>query len=191
MIELLSAQDYRRTPWKNGNGITEDVLLLPEGASHDGFDIRVSRAPIVDESRFSPFPGIDRTITRIGEKPLVLCFSNGKEVVLEHLSPVSFDSNLAPTSRLPSGASQVMNVMTRRGRWTSQVTVLRETGTHSLPIPQNGLVVVHVVAGSCDMTGTRAEAGETLVARDMEQAELALGGGSACLVAMIAPASGL
>jgi environmental stress-induced protein Ves len=185
-MKLLMSQDYRRTPWKNGAGVTEDVLLLPPGSSHEDFDIRISRAPIVDESRFSMFPGIDRTITRLGENPLTLRFADGQETELAHLSPVSFDSALAPTSRLPAGASQVMNVMTRRGRWRSNVSVVRGN-SERLQTPSGGMIVVHAAKGGCTVAGRRVAEGDTAIVDDMADALIAPDPDGASLVAVISP----
>ncbi len=73
-LRVLTVSDYTVTPWKNGGGITQDVLLLPQGASQDDFDIRVSLAPIVTEGPFSSFPGIDRHITLLTRERLELVF---------------------------------------------------------------------------------------------------------------------
>ncbi|MGB3390594.1 MAG: HutD family protein [Pseudaminobacter sp.] len=191
MMMLLTAEDYRKTPWKNGGGVTEDVLLLPDGASHEDFDIRISRAPIIDESRFSVFPGIDRTITRLGENPLTLCFADGQEIELAYLSPLSFDSALAPTSRLSAGASQVMNVMTRRGRWQADVSVLRGAAREKRRLPAGGMIVVHVVRGDCTVAARQVACGQTLVMDEGAEVEIALPEDGACLVAAISPARGV
>lgn len=185
MLALLSEQDYQTTPWRNGKGVTQDILLLPQGASHENFDIRISRAPIVDESQFSPFPGIDRTITRLGVNPLVLRFEDGQEAVLAHLSPYRFDSALAPSSRLPNGASQVMNVMTRRGRWRADVTTKRGAVDEILDVPQSGLVVVHALGGECNVAGLSIEVGQTLIIQDIAQVQIAIAHGGAALIAVI------
>lgn len=183
-MRLLTSQDYRKTPWKNGGGVTEDVLLLPPGSSHEDFEIRISRAPIVDESRFSVFHGIDRTITRLGENPLTLCFADGSETELAYLSPVSFDSALAPASRLPAGASRVMNVMTRRGRWRSTVSVLRADRQRQ-EIPSGGMVVVHAAKGSCTVAGRKVAEGDTAIVEDLVDVLVAADDDGACLVAVI------
>ncbi|RUM98308.1 HutD family protein [Pseudaminobacter arsenicus] len=186
---LLTSEDYRKTPWKNGGGITEDVLLLPQGSSHEDFDIRISRAPIVDESRFSVFPGIDRTITRLGENPLTLCFSDGQETELPYLWPLSFDSALAPSSRLPAGASRVMNVMTRRGRWQAHVCVLRGPAREKRDVPPGGMIVAHAAKSGCRVSGIQVGEGQTLIVDDMLDVLIATDAGSACLVAAISPES--
>jgi environmental stress-induced protein Ves len=58
-------QDLHATPWKNGGGLTREVLWQPTGASLDDFDWRVSVAQIDSDGPFSAFPGIDRVITLI------------------------------------------------------------------------------------------------------------------------------
>ncbi|UVK41840.1 HutD family protein [Mesorhizobium sp. AR07] len=187
MLQLLSQDAYHRTAWKNGRGVTEDVLLLPEEATHADFDIRISRAPIVDDAQFSSFPGIDRTIIRLSENPLVLSFADGSEVVLDHLAPYRFDSALSPKTRLSSGSALVMNVMTRRVRWSSTVRTLRCSVNETLCVPRGGLVAVHVVGAPCWVAALRVGPGQTLVARDAAQLEVAVPDGGDCLIAVFAP----
>lgn len=187
MLEILPEEAYRRTPWKNGNGVTEDILLLPTGASHEDFDIRISRASIVSEAPFSAFPGIDRTITRLSENALILNFADGSEMPLDHLAPCRFDSALAPTPRLPAGDARVMNVMTRRGRWRGRVRTLRGPATEILTVPRNGLVVVHAVGEVSTVEGSAVGPGQTLIVRDTARAEMVVRAGGAGLVAFIEP----
>jgi environmental stress-induced protein Ves len=86
-LKVFRASDYAVVPWKNGGGVTHDVLLLPEGATQEDFDIRLSLAPIVTEGLFSSFPGIDRHITRLSRERLTLLF--GQEArELKRLEPL-------------------------------------------------------------------------------------------------------
>jgi environmental stress-induced protein Ves len=50
-------------PWKNGGGVTREIVCQPPGAGMDSFDWRVSIAHIASDGPFSAFPGIDRVIT--------------------------------------------------------------------------------------------------------------------------------
>ena len=54
-IQYLQLKDYQTKQWKNGKGITHDILLMPEGAGHDSFDVRFALSPIVEEAQFSSF----------------------------------------------------------------------------------------------------------------------------------------
>ena len=49
--------------WKNGGGVTREIVASPEGAPLDAFDWRVSLADVSADGPFSSFPGVDRTLT--------------------------------------------------------------------------------------------------------------------------------
>ena len=51
------------TPWKNGGGVTREIVCQPPGAGMDSFDWRVSIAHIASDGPFSAFAGVDRVIT--------------------------------------------------------------------------------------------------------------------------------
>lgn len=191
-IRLLRDGTYDRKPWKNGGGITEDVWLFPEGASHDDFDIRLSLAEISQDGPFSSFPGIDRTITLVGGDPFVLSFANGESHRLDRLMPLSFDGLLTPESKLDGEPSRDFNVMTRRGRWTHQVGVHLDGGSFSLELEPSAVAVVHVVSGSWQAraNGHVVEAGlrDTVIVEG--ETGLLLDGrpGSEAIVATLRPA---
>ncbi|WAC27415.1 HutD family protein [Ancylobacter sp. SL191] len=183
--------DYTVTPWKNGGGITQDVLLLPEGASQDDFDIRVSLAPIVTEGPFSSFPGIDRHITLLTTERLELVFP-AQTRSLARLQPLHFDSVQQPVSRLPDGAVRVLNVMTRRGRWNAQVMPATGDNAPLLAAPEGGLVVLHAVSGIWQV-GDRLGAalvhpGETLVGRDDATLRASCDPSGEAIIAFLSPA---
>lgn len=193
LIQVIPASAYRVTPWKNGQGTTQDVLLLPEGSSHETFDIRLSLAPISEEGSFSSFLGIDRTITLLNRSALTLVFEDGVSLSLERLQPVSFDSGLAPRSRLPSGPVRVLNVMTRRGRWESVVTTLRDGAGKALTVTAGEIALFHAVAGRWNAvtpTGThQVPCGETLMAQGPATLALGADGTAEALLAVLSPAS--
>ena len=49
-------------PWKNGGGVTREIVCSPPGAGMEGFDWRVSIATIDKPGPFSAFAGVDRVI---------------------------------------------------------------------------------------------------------------------------------
>ena len=56
--------DAVERPWRNGGGVTRELASSPEGV--DDFDWRVSIAEVTASGDFSRFPGVDRTIVRLG-----------------------------------------------------------------------------------------------------------------------------
>jgi len=168
-LQVLKPSDYKAVPWKNGGGVTNDVLLLPKGATQDNFDIRLSLAPIVTEGAFSAFPGIDRHITLLSHEGLSLAFGNDVRP-LKRLEPMYFDSALQPVSKLANGAVRVFNIMTRRGRWNAQVMPATGANEPLLAAPDGGLVVLHAVTGvwqvGHQLGAALVHPGETLVSSE-------------------------
>ena len=71
---LITRQQFKIMPWKNGAGTTAEIDISPVGSSLQAadFDWRISSARIEDESRFSKFPGYDRILTVLSGAGLLL-----------------------------------------------------------------------------------------------------------------------
>lgn len=121
-MRILRRDDYRKMPWKNGKGVTEEVASFPDGAGLDDFGWRLSIAHVAEDGPFSVFPGIDRTITLLVGKGMMLDLP-GERVALEpNGAPFSFSGELKIASHNVSGETVDFNVMTRRGVYTHKVT---------------------------------------------------------------------
>ncbi|MCS0494317.1 HutD family protein [Ancylobacter sp. MQZ15Z-1] len=189
-IKVLTTSDYKVTPWKNGGGVTQDVLLLPEGATQEDFDIRLSLAPIVAEGPFSSFPGVDRHITLLTRERLSLVFGSETRE-LNRLEPLYFDSVQQPRSVLPDGAVRVFNVMTRRGRWNAQVMPASGATEPLLAAPDGGLLVLHAVSGTWQvghaLGSVVVRPGETLVSSEEATLRASCEPAGEAVVAFLAP----
>lgn len=120
-------RDLVPAPWKNGGGVTREIVSQPPGAGMDGFDWRVSVAHIARDGPFSPFAGVDRVITLLDGPGVRLHSADG---ALDHrldkpLEPFAFAGELAVQAQLLEADCLDFNVMTRRACWRSQVSVLR------------------------------------------------------------------
>ena len=193
-MQVLRASDYKMVPWKNGGGVTQDVLLLPAGASHDDFDVRLSLAPISAEGPFSSFPGIDRHITRLSEARVILEF-RGETRELKRLEPLYFDSVQQPRSLLPDGAARVLNIMTRRGRWSAQVMPATGVNDPLLAAPDGGMVILHAVTGvwevGHEMGTALVRPGETLVSSEEVTLHASSEPSGEAIVAFLCPIGGM
>ena len=94
---------FTALPWKNGAGTTHDIALLPEGAGHHDFDLRLALSPIPAPGPFSAFPGIDRVITLVRGDALTLDFGDGQKHLQKGQS-LRFDSASPPTASPPREA---------------------------------------------------------------------------------------
>lgn len=122
MIRLLKAADRAAVPWKNGGGVTHDVIVSPAGATLDTFDWRISIAEIAADGPFSRFPGIDRKLAVLKGK-VSLTVEGGTPTVLDpDTDPLDFHGESAVEGKLVGGPSMDLNVMTRRGRFMSRLS---------------------------------------------------------------------
>lgn len=151
-INHLPATGYITMPWKNGTGSTDEICLLPTGATRDAFELRVSRATISNPGTFSPFPGVERTITLIEGEGLALEFDD-TIVELATGQPYRFDSGLAPVGVPKGGPVRVVNVMAARDVWLLDPAEVLVECALLQPEPQ-GLTVVFALRGASRLSDT-------------------------------------
>lgn len=113
-------------PWKNGGGLTREIVCRPAGAGMNDFDWRVSIASITAPGPFSAFDGVDRVIVLLDGGGVRL---RSADAGIDHrldvpLAPFAFAGEAALTCELLGGASTDFNVMTRRDRCRADVRVL-------------------------------------------------------------------
>lgn len=140
-MQFFSSSALPAAPWKNGGGTTQEVVCWPPGASIDSFAWRISIAQIARSGPFSAFAGVDRVITLLGGDGVHLQAADASvDHWLQHcLQPFAFSGDVALDCQLLGGASQDLNVMTRRGRVQAQVTIHRG-GSLQLPHAQGLLL---------------------------------------------------
>jgi environmental stress-induced protein Ves len=129
MITLLDPAGYRRTPWKNGGGVTIDI------AEQDGW--RFGRTPITQPGPFSDYTGFDRVQVLVAGGGLVLETPDGEIDVRTPFKPVAFAGETPIVSRLENGPVEVVNLIGNRARVRVDLQVLhagaamgRSAGTH-------------------------------------------------------------
>ena len=115
-------------PWKNGAGLTREIAFA--GASAVDFDWRISVAEVTHDAPFSAFLGVDRCITLLSGAGVRLHADDGSvdHALTMPLTPFRFAGEIRLTATLVAGACSDFNVMTRRGRYRSEVEV-RRAGT--------------------------------------------------------------
>src|SRR5262245_54627473 len=118
-VARLDPKAYRRTPWKNGGGVTVDIAwdyaAGAEPGSWSGMLWRLGRTEIVAEGPFSDLSGYDRILTVIGGRGLVLQIEGGPALdVRAPFRPVRFRGEDRITSRLEAGPVAVLNLIANR-----------------------------------------------------------------------------
>jgi environmental stress-induced protein Ves len=136
-IVRLDPRAYRRTPWKNGGGVTTDIADeyapgVPPG-SWSGTLWRFGHTQIVLPAPFSDLSGFDRILTVIGGRGLVLQIEGGAALdVREPFRPVRFRGEDRIVSRLEAGPVTVLNLLADRTRHEIDVVIL--TGGETRPL---------------------------------------------------------
>ena len=108
-------------PWKNGGGVTRELLRLPAG-SGDDWTLRISVADIAADGPFSPFPGITRWFAVLDGAGVRLALPGRTLDVRRGDAPLRFDGADAPGCALLDGPTRDLNVMVRHARAESLVT---------------------------------------------------------------------
>ena len=116
MLRILTPDDYRVMPWKNGGGTTTEIFIHPEGSGWDDFEWRVGIADIRQSGPFSSFPGIDRSIMLL-ECPAgsgMRLSIDGAHVDMPLRQFVDFRGESATLGTLAGQPVRDFNVMSRR-----------------------------------------------------------------------------
>ena len=123
MIVLREA-DYTAVPWKNGGGLTREILKVPADAAE--FDWRLSLATIERPGPFSSFEGYDRTLVLVRGAGVELDFgAHGRAVLRAPGQLAAFDGAWATGCTLIDGPSSDLNLIISKTRAEAQTRLLR------------------------------------------------------------------
>ncbi|SFB24785.1 hypothetical protein SAMN04515620_13020 [Collimonas sp. OK607] len=120
-------------PWKNGGGITREIIRCPANSSLDNFEWRISVATVSTAGRFSIFPGVDRSLA-LTEGGELLISHDARQFTLTPEAPIfEFAGEETVGSSLLAGAVTDFNVMTRRRLHTHKLHRFAFAGTLCAP----------------------------------------------------------
>ncbi|MEU0782279.1 HutD family protein [Streptomyces sp. NPDC006173] len=111
---LLPAAGRGDVPWKNGGGVTREIVVHPEGADMAGFAWRVSLADVGADGPFSSFAGVDRILTMVEGTGMDLTVGDEHRLVDTRYVPRRFPGDLPTGCRLLGGPVVNLNVMWNR-----------------------------------------------------------------------------
>lgn len=103
-------------PWRNGGGVTRDILLFPAGAGDDTFVWRASLATIAAAGPFSAWPGVDRTLMLLEGELAVAIGGAAERQLCPGDAAIAFAGEAAVAARPIGGEGTVLNIMARRDR---------------------------------------------------------------------------
>ncbi|MBQ0534856.1 MULTISPECIES: HutD/Ves family protein [Providencia] len=110
MTQILTTQDYRNMPWKNGQGSTLE-LARSHGEGLDDFDWRVSIADVKTAGAFSFFQNRQRIIGVLEGEGLILHVDKNSAVTLQQKEFFAFNGDSEVYAELIQGAIRDFNVI--------------------------------------------------------------------------------
>jgi environmental stress-induced protein Ves len=163
----LSPESFRRTPWKNGGGVTIDIAdAYHEGAtpgSWEGMIWRFGRTSIVAPGPFSDLTGYERLQLVIAGSGLVLETPTSEIDLRRPFKPVRYDGGTPITSRLENGPVDVVNLIADRALCEIGL-IVATSGQHAiLGAGTHVIYAENAFTGSCDGKPVRIEPGHALL----------------------------
>ena len=154
-LHKFDLQTLPAMAWKNGGGVTREIVREPAGVSLDDFDWRVSVADIAAAGPFSRFVGVDRHLLLLeGDGVNLTSVEAGLHVnLLADDTVLAFSGDVDMNSQLLGGAVRDFNLMVKRGMWQAQVNVRTEAGSVQA---QAGLVFQTQGQARCSFTDSEA-----------------------------------
>ena len=107
---LIALADVPAQPWRNGGGITRELLAWPEGGD---WRVRVSVADIEADGPFSRFPGVARWFVVLEGGGVALTIAGAEQIRRAGDPPLAFSGEASVACRLLRGPSRDLNMMLR------------------------------------------------------------------------------
>jgi len=184
MMRRLGPADYRDMPWKNGGGVTREMLKLPHPSDPARFLARLSIATVGASGPFSVFPGVNRLIMLLEGKGMALSIAGAPEVVLDQRwQPFAFPGDAEINCRLLGGAVRDFNLMVDRATAEATLAVVHLAPGETRTVAGASTVLLHVLEGRASVAGTPLGVEETLWLEAPEM--LALRGEEGAVVVVI------
>jgi len=117
-LQIIRKASFTPRPWKNGGGITHEVIRVPS----DGEDFiwRVSVAQIDSSGPFSDFSGYNRKMVLLKGAGALLEFADGRQRALRRVGDLAeFDGALATHCKLFDGPCVDLNLMVAKSQAVS------------------------------------------------------------------------
>ena len=106
---LIQADEVAAQPWRNGGGVTRELLRWPLGPSD--WRLRISLADVRSDGPFSIFPGIQRWFSVIDGAGLRLSLGDADHLLQPGHEPLCFGGELPVHCALLDGPTTDLNLM--------------------------------------------------------------------------------
>jgi uncharacterized protein len=153
---ILRESSYVTVPWKNGGGVTREILRSPPEST--AFDWRLSLATIDSPGPFSAFEGYHRILVLVRGAGVELNFAqHGTSRLNLPGQTVSFDGGWQTRCTLRDGPSTDLNLMVSKERAQSASRAFQLTATETIQTADWSQLLVCCISGAIRLTNTAGE----------------------------------
>jgi uncharacterized protein len=132
---LIPAAHVAAQPWRNGGGLTRELLTRPAGVS--AWQLRISLAEVGSDGPFSRFPGVERWFSVIDGAGVRLGLPGQDRLLTPGHEPLHFSGELPVTCTLIGGPTTDLNLMHTRGR--ASMSLIRSGIAFRSPLAMRGV----------------------------------------------------
>ena len=111
--QLIRLEDVPATPWRNGGGVTRELVAWPQAAD---WTWRMSVAEVGQSGPFSSFDGVGRWFAVLAGSGLQLTVNKQPHRLTTADAPFFFDGAASTDCQLTDGATQDFNLMVQNSR---------------------------------------------------------------------------
>jgi environmental stress-induced protein Ves len=156
---ILHESSYLAVPWKNGGGVTREILRVPPEPT--AFDWRLSLASIDTPGPFSSFAGYHRTLVLVRGPGVELDFGqHGRTKLTLAGQMVSFDGAWETNCTLLDGPSNDLNLIVSKERTRSESRVVQLAVAEPVQTAEWPETLVCCISGVVCLTNTAGEVKE-------------------------------
>jgi len=109
---LVSLDHVPPQPWRNGGGVTRELLAWPAGGD---WRVRMSVADVASDGPFSHFPGVQRWFAVLEGAGVALAVGHAQHRLGADSDPFPFDGSADVQCRLLAGPTRDFNLMAPPG----------------------------------------------------------------------------
>jgi environmental stress-induced protein Ves len=143
--QIKPLTDAPPIPWKNGGGLTRELMAWPDAQSCVW---RMSVAEIARSGPFSQFDGVERWFAVLAGSGVQLDIGNHPNAVTHHLrqnaAPLRFAGDSPTDCTLVEGAVQAFNLMLRHGAATGRM--MRVAGHFASNLNTSKIIAVYSIS---------------------------------------------
>ena len=160
-IQVVELQATQPMQWKNGGGITRDLLAWPPDAA--SWQLRISVAEVARDGPFSDFSGIDRWFAVLQGAGVALQLPGRRHELRHGTAPLHFHGALAPMCWLLDGPTSDLNLLVRRDAGTGSMVDAAPGSDWVSPSPWRALVSADAVELRVDGAQAACTRGTALI----------------------------